>query len=291
MKKETNTQNLNTLMTSLGADFEAILAKAKERREKARPRLEAIYGTLSDKAIDKILRAQSELELCKDCDGNCRTAQQNYRKPVIERDGFVTGALCKYGMAARLKRKGETAKIPLQYLGKTFADYEVTPDNAEAVKIAKWFVAEKPPKSLYFYGKCGTGKTFLASIIAQGLIGDGKRVIFGDVPTLLEDLKREFNGGDANRVLGSYNACDLLVLDDLGAGQLSEWGVGIIYQVINARCNADKRLIVTSNFDYRGLEARLKSKDAFSAERIISRLIGMCIPAFLGTKDRRKARC
>ena len=166
----------------------------------------------------------------------------------------------------------------------------MTADNSEAVKIAKWFVADKPAKSLYLYGKCGTGKTFLASIIALGFISDGNRVIFGDVPTLLGELKRQFDGGDALSILDTYTACDLLVLDDLGAGLLSEWGVGIVYQIINARCNTSKRLVVTSNFDYKGLETRLRTKDAYSAERIISRFNGMCVPAFLGLTDRRKQR-
>ena len=277
------TQSLNTLKTRLGKDFEAIKANWKARREKARPRLEATYGALSDAAIDKILRAEEELATCEKCGGACPFDE---RKPVIESDGTITSALCEYG----LRRRATAAKIPPQYFGKTFADYEVPADNSEAVKIAKWFVADKPAKSLYLYGKCGTGKTFLASIIALGFISDGNRVIFGDVPTLLGELKRQFDGGDALSILDTYTACDLLVLDDLGAGLLSEWGVGIVYQIINARCNTSKRLVVTSNFDYKGLETRLRTKDAYSAERIISRFNGMCVPAFLGLTDRRKQR-
>ena len=190
------------------------------------------------------------------------------------------------------------AQLPSKYSVKTFADYGVTSDNAEAIKIAKWFINKHPPKSLYFYGGVGIGKTFLATLIGQECLKHEESVRFIDVPTLLEKLKQEFKGGDAQALLDDYCNCDLLILDDLGAGQVTEWSVGVLYQIINRRYNSDMRTVITSNFDLenpKGLQARLSVKnkdgqpvDSYSATRITSRLSEMCIQAFLGTNDRRR---
>jgi len=151
---------------------------------------------------------------------------------------------------------------------------------------------------IYLYGGFGSGKTLLASIVAQEFIRAGKQVIFGDVPSLLSRIKATFDkGGGTQEVVDSYNNCDLLILDDLGAGQSTEWSVSVLYQIINARYASGRRLIVTSNFDLNGLEQRLVVKDkagkvvdALTAGRIVSRLSEKCVQAFLGAKDRRREK-
>lgn len=189
---------------------------------------------------------------------------------------------------AALAQKVKAASVPKKFVGKTFAEYEKTPDNREALQIANWYLAEKPNRSLYFYGAVGTGKTFLASLIAQGFIESGKRVIFGDVPSLLQRIKATFDGaGNAQSVLDSYCKCDLLILDDIGAGQVTDWNVGIIYQIINSRYNEQKPILATSNLDLDGLQKRLARCDDLTAQRITSRLNEMCILAFFGLEDRR----
>ncbi len=212
---------------------------------------------------------------CDTCNGNCPKPDKYY----------LDGGYCKYGIALVKRRACQKAHIPDRYIGKTFSDYQVTSDNAEAVKIARWYTATKPAKGLYLYGNCGTGKTYLASLIAQEFIGQG--VIFGDVPDLMARLKATFDDGGTEALLKRYTTCGLLILDDIGAGQITPWNVGILYQVINARYNAEKPVIATSNYDLDGLQSALKA-DALTAKRIISRLSEMTIQAFLGLKDRRK---
>ena len=198
-------------------------------------------------------------------------------------------APCKFGEQLNLINATSRAKIPAKYAGKTFSDYKRTEDNAEAVQIALWYVAEMPRRSLYLYGECGTGKTFLASLIAQAFSEKFKRVIFGDVPSLLDEIKRTFNGnGSTQEIIDRYCESDLLVLDDLGAGQITGWNVGQLYQIVNRRYSTNSPIIVTSNFDYQDLETRLASEDKFSAKRIVSRLSEMCEVAYLGTNDRRR---
>lgn len=210
---------------------------------------------------------------CQNCNGDCPKPDKYYHD----------GGLCKYGIALLKRRACLKAKIPDRYIGKTFGDYQVTSDNAEAVKIAKWYTATKPAKSLYLYGNCGTGKTFLASIIAQEFDS-----LFIDTPSLMDELKATFDNGGTENLLKRYTTCKLLILDDIGAGQITPWNVGILYRLINARYNADKPLIATSNYDLDGLQSALSKIDTFTAKRITSRLSEMTIQAFLGTNDRRK---
>ena len=221
--------------------------------------------------------------MCDGCTGECRKEANRYMRPKVQSDGTITLAACEHGGQRR---------IP--YAGKTFGDYEETGDNATARKIAKWFTAEDTTKSLYLFGETGTGKTFLASLIARNF----DDVIFGDIPSLLDEIKQTFNGkGSSTEVVGRYSRCEMLVLDDLGAGQVTDWSVSILYQIINNRYVENRRMIVTSNFDLEGLRDRLSVKDkagkivdSFTAKRITSRLNGMCVKAFLGMRDRRNRK-
>ena len=118
-------------------------------------------------------------------------------------------------------------------------------------------------------------------------------VVFGDVPLLLSELKRTFNNAalSTESLLDRYCQSRLLVLDDIGAGQATEWNVGIVYQIINARYNSELPTIITSNYDLNNLGQRFASGDDYSAQRIVSRLSEMCVLGFLGTKDRRREKC
>ena len=270
--------------------------KSKQSRLQAElSRIREKYGLdADDSMILELANAEREIAECETCTGEpCKKSHNQYFRRVIKHDeqfGYVVFVkMCEFGKKHFLRSDSKSCEIPPQYAGKTFNDYKPSRDNERALKMARWFVEKKPPKSLYFHGECGTGKTFLASLIAQEFILDGKRVEFGDVPTLLDRIKQTFNTDkNAQDVVDRYCDCDLLVLDDIGAGQVTEWNIGILYQIINRRYNAGKPLIVTSNFDLDVLESRLAIKYTNSAKRITSRLCEMCMQAFLGMNDRRK---
>lgn len=278
--------------------FAEFAAKSKAQFEEFAPRICEKYGLDKESDVSLIRMidsAEKELAECENCKGEpCQKRTQQYWLPVIKPDGrgswYIPRALCKLGERRRLQKCCKQCKIPEKYAELTFKDYQETADNRQALKIARWFIAKKPQKSLYFYGECGTGKTFLASLIAKDFILDFRDVIFGDVPSLLEEIKRTFGDPkkDGGAILDHYCECDLLVLDDLGAGQVTDWSVGIIYEIVNSRYSADKPTIITSNFDLDGLAQRFSTGDAYSAKRITSRLSEMCYQGFLGTVDRRR---
>lgn len=196
---------------------------------------------------------------------------------------------CRYARMRDLEGKCRAAGIPRRYAVMTFEDYEETVENQRAIRMARWYSQDKPLTSLYIMGGCGTGKTFMASLISKELISRGDKVRFVDVPSLLGELKESFDRKDqsAEAILRRYAGAEVLVLDDLGAGQISAWAIGVMYRLINDRYNEERRTIITSNYDLNTLRTVLSREDAFAGGRLISRLKGMCEFAYLGMNDRR----
>lgn len=285
----------NLGITTDGGTLSELWAQAREETAILKAQYLARYGfdELENWQVSEITRAEKEAAQCEGCRGEpCnKTRGCQYMFPIIrniEGKLSIANARCKWGEMLALKSGCKRSRIPFKYAEKTFGDYEETADNREALKMARWYVCAKPAQGLYLYGGAGTGKTFLASLIAKEFILDLKSVIFGDYPSLLGDLKATFEKGGTEDLLARYTDCDLLVLDDIGTEQVTDWSVGILYRVINDRYNGGKPVIVTSNYDLNGLGKRLTTKgDDFTGKRIISRLKEMCYQAFLGTKDRR----
>ena len=293
---------LSDLMTRIDAD----IAKERDRKKAEEyPRIFQKYGEMSEYDAEKIYKAEQILAECEKCTGLPCQSRANGWIPVIEEVTTKFGVdirvtPCKFTVEkerqAKISRAFKMAKMPPRYIGKSFSDYEVTADNKTAVKAANELV-ENPQFGLYIYGKPGTGKTFLAAIIAQELIHKGKTVIFGDVPSVLDDLKNTFDGGGENKLsqlMSMLAETDMLVLDDLGTEVPTEWAVERLYKIINDRYNSDKPLIVTSNYKPNIVGERMnhpKKKegtyDSVTGDRIISRLLQMCKGVMIKGADRR----
>ena len=251
--------------------------------------------------IGEYLRAWRENKPCENCKGVCKKSSFQYKQFTVYseeipmRSGLVredirTGVmLCKWGKRRKAQQFAEESGIPGMYASKSFEDYQLTKDNERAVGLAYAFL-DGDVEGLYLYGGCGTGKTFLASLIASEYALQAKKVKFREVPALLNKLKKSFDDKtiNADAILNECINCELLVLDDFGLmDKVSEWAVSILYQLINGRYKAGKKIIVTSNYHMKDLAVRLETGDAFSAERIVSRLAAMCREGYLGEKDRR----
>lgn len=266
--------------------------------KKQAPRICKQYGVPCEyEYLREIYNAEQHNAACEGCDGHeCKRTVTPYCKnfPVF-RDGKLNIATvpCEFGKRRNFSKRLKNSNLPKKFMGKTFDDYNVTADNERAVKVAHWYCDKFPAQSLYLYGGTGTGKTFLATIVAQHFLNEGS-VIFGDVPTLLDAIKQTFDGaGSSYEVVRRYMTCKLLILDDLGTGKITDWNVGILYQIINNRYNNDLPLIVTSNYDLNALRGRLTVRDKngvddFAAKRIISRLSEMCLGVSLGNNDNRR---
>lgn len=129
---------------------------------------------------------------------------------------------------------------------------------------------------LYIEGTNGTGKTHLAAAIALQLINGGIPVICKTSSDLLSDIKKTFDNGGVSesKVLDVYKKVDLLIIDDLGKEQCSDWSMSTLYSIFNDRYEDMKPTIITTNYNKTALTAALTPKgyDNSKIIAIISRL-------------------
>ena len=208
------------------AQIDEIYAQNQLRRQVLLEKYQAKYpdAYISRAFLRDIGYAVKENSQCKGCLGDtCHKVTNKFiqQRIVAADDGSldIRGSYCKYYKAIQAQnlanQQFNRAKIPPMYIGKTFGHYSVDANNQNAVNWAKRF------ESLYLCGSPGTGKTFLAAIMAQELLKQGKSVIFGDVPTLLDQLKGTFdNDADSTleELMQTLASVDVLILDDLGTG-------------------------------------------------------------------------
>ena len=289
-------------LPSVNIDFQEALNKAKAEFNELAPCIRAKYGDwLSDYEVHEIISAQKENAVCAKCNGQpcSKNHNRNYLRVIrIAEDAqYLSIALapCKYEMQTRRQKKIQRnfvrCKIPPKYVGKTFADYEVTRGNEVAVEWAK-YAANNPEQGLMLYGEPGCGKTFLAAILAQEHLQRGRTVIFGDVPSILDAMKSTFDSGDANstleKLMDELESVDVLVLDDVGTEYPTNWAAERLYIIVNQRYNAEKPIIVTSNFD--AVELTRRFRENVTGKRIVSRISEMCKVIRISDGDRRLIR-
>lgn len=244
-------------MTDLFGKAE-MLASVKARLAEVGSRIRKKYGVTKDSDVWQIDTAERELAECEGCKGYpCRKATNVGFIPVINVENgevLVSSAICKpyiqYNAQVEFSEKLKTAKIPLRYRGKTFADYKADENNKVAVSFAKT-VLSKGYSRAFFYGKTGTGKTFLASIIAQEFIKAGKSVLFEKVADLLTAFHEIYRGQSQKsekELLSELYDVQLLVLDDFGIEKPSQFVGTVLCKIMDARYDREGiTTIITSN--------------------------------------------
>ena len=172
--------------------------------------------------------------------------------------------------------------IKKRYLSRTLESFKVTAENSEAFKIAVDYIKQfdkysAQGKGLYLEGTCGTGKTHLAVAIALKLISKGVPVICKTSIDILGDIKRCYERNSEvteEEVLEAYKTVDLLIIDDLGKEQVTEWSVPVLYSILNERYEALLPTIITTNYNTSALVEKLSAKgDTETAAAIISRFV------------------
>lgn len=172
--------------------------------------------------------------------------------------------------------------IKKRFRNRTFDNFLTdTPERLRCYKIAKRYAETFPERynkgdGLYIEGTNGTGKTHLAAAIALQLISEGIPVICKTSTDMLADIKKAYDSKEIaeSKVLDVYKATDLLIIDDLGKEQCSDWSMTTLYAILNDRYEDMKPTIVTTNYSADDLVKALTPRgyDDSKIVAIISRL-------------------
>lgn len=120
---------------------------------------------------------------------------------------------------------------------------------------------------LIFTGEVGYGKTFYACAVANKLLQDGFKIKFTNVTDIVGQASQFFL--PISTVVDNLCENDLIILDDLGAEEMSDKMQAKTYQIINAFYERKKPVIITTNIK----ADTLRSPPTDETRRIYSRLL------------------
>lgn len=157
--------------------------------------------------------------------------------------------------AKSVDHNAETAQIPKRFADKTLDGFVVTDDATRiAVEIVRNYVKTWDDKlatgdSLVICGNAGTGKTHLACAMAKDIINQGATVTYTKSADIFRRVKDTYSHSDetVTQIYDELRQVDLLVVDEIGRNLGSDTEKMILFDIINARYEDCKPIILISN--------------------------------------------
>jgi DNA replication protein DnaC len=198
---------------------------------------------------------------------------------------------CRAGRIAGARTRSLAGRVPRRYRGVSFERPPVSDlarSAPEQIRTVRRYVESieanlDAGRGLWIQGDVGTGKTTLAMLVSKAALDAGRSVAIYSLPRLLNLLRESMESeGGLLDFIDRLAAVDLLHVDDLGAENRTDWVLEQLYSIVNARYEAERAIVATTNLMPDQLDERLGA-------RTVSRLVEICgDPLPLHGADRRR---
>ena len=145
----------------------------------------------------------------------------------------------------------------------TLENYEPTNDELIKAKheVAQYINEFDGTANMLLHGTYGTGKSHLSISVTKELMKKGYECLFVSLPKLLTKIKNTYNGSGIteDKLLNLIQDVDLLVLDDVGAEQQTEWVNSKLFEIMDDR--AGKATIYTTNLNSKELRNQIGERN------------------------------
>jgi DNA replication protein DnaC len=163
----------------------------------------------------------------------------------------------------RILQLTKMCELPKWANGFTFDNFKARPGLEKAYKLAKQLANGEGLKWLTLVGDVDVGKTHLAIAICREWLSRGMPAKYAYVPLLLDELRRGYHmqGEDAfDYRFKIYCMVPLLILDDLGAENGTDWAREKLDTIVDTRVINGLAMVVTTNLGMDELPRRIASR-------------------------------
>ena len=167
------------------------------------------------------------------------------------------------------------------------------PVIAALTKFIEDYRNNKNPKGIYLHGSFGSGKSYLVSALFNELAKDGVKSCIIFWQEFLTELKGSFGSTDFNLKLDRLKKTKLLLIDDIGAENVTSWSRDdVLCPILQYRMQEELPTFFTSNFTLDELENHFSiTKDGVEivkAKRLMERIRQLTVDMELNSKNLRK---
>ena len=181
----------------------------------------------------------------------------------------------------------KNSNIPKAYQNKKVNDFKA--DDEVGKKLKDYIIYyvqhfnelnnDSKCMGIYIYSKAtGTGKTHLVCSVATVLINKQVVCVFTTLTELLSKVKATFGEGDTLITLEKYKKAKVLIIDDIGSENITDWSNETIFDIVDYR---EKNLLPTL------YTSNCRASELKYDPRIISRIIGNTVELKAPEEDMR----